>query len=113
MKKTTIALFAAIGLASTPALAGRGDAYDRHHGSFRSAQHQEVHQALEERDDLLQRRSTTFRIGAVERQEIARERRQIRELQDRLEAGETVDGYSLYRALGGQQHVIYFSDDFS
>jgi transcription elongation GreA/GreB family factor len=112
MKKTTIALFAAIGLASTPALAGRADRSEPHHG-FRSAQHQEIHHALEQRDDLLQRRSNTFRIGAVERQEIAKERREIRKLQDRLEAGEAVDSYTLYRALGGEQHVIYFDADFS
>ena len=113
MKKATLAVFAAIGLASTPALAGRGDHHDSHHGNFRSAQHQEIHHALEQRDDLLQRRSTTFRIGAVERQEIAKERREIRKLQDRLEAGEPVDSYTLYRALGGEQHVIYFDNDFS
>ena len=107
MKHSTLALFAALSLASAPALAERGDRYDRG-ANFRSAEHAAVHDALGERDDLLQRRSTTFRIGAVERREIAKERREIRDLQDRLEAGEPVDGFTLYRALGSEQHVIYF-----
>jgi hypothetical protein len=64
-------------------------------------------------DDLLHRRSTTFRIGPVERREIAKERKQIRELHDRLEDGESIDSNTLDRALGGQQHVIYFDSDFS
>jgi len=109
MKYSTVALVAALGLASAPALADRGD----RHARFASAEYAAVHEALENRDDLLQRRSTTFRIGAVERQEIARERREIRELQDRLEVGERVDSYTLYRALGGQQHVIFFDSDLS
>jgi hypothetical protein len=107
MKHSTLALFAALGLASSPALADRSDRYDRG-ANFRSAEHEAVYEALEERDDLLQRRSTTFRIGAVERREIAKERRQIRDLQERLENGEAVDGFTLYRALGGEQHVIFF-----
>jgi len=115
MKKSTLAVFAAIGLASTPALAG-GDHHrsdrDSHHGNFRSAEHAAAHRALEQRDDLLKRRSN-FRIGGVERQEIYQERQQIRRLQERLEDGQTIDRYTLYRALGGPQHVIYFDADFS
>jgi hypothetical protein len=107
MKYSTLALFAALGLASAPALADRGDRSDRG-ANFRSAEYAAVHEALGQRDDLLQRRSTTFRIGALERHEIARERREIRELQDRLENGEAIDGFTLYRALGSDQHVIYF-----
>ena len=107
MKYSTPALFAALSLASAPALAERGDRYDRG-ANFQSAEYAAVHEALEERDDLLQRRSTTFRIGAVERQEIAKERREIRDLQDRLEDGEAIDDFTLYRALGSEQHILYF-----
>lgn len=115
MKKATLAVFAAIGLASTPALAGSRDArHDRHpdHASFRSAEYAAAHHALEQRDDVLQRR-TNFRVGAVERQEIAKERRQIRNLQERIEEGRSIDRYTLYQALGGSQHVIYFDSDLS
>ncbi|MGH7335959.1 MAG: hypothetical protein ACREI7_00150 [Myxococcota bacterium] len=105
MKYTTLALFAAIAIASTPALAHRGS---EHHGRFANPQMAAAHQALENRDDLLKRRSLTMRIGAVERQEIAEEREEIRELQERLENGDRIDGHTLYRALGSN-HPIYFA----
>jgi hypothetical protein len=112
MKTTTLALFAAISLASVPALADRGDRAARHPG-FVDPNYAAAHAALESRDDLLQRRSTTFRIGAVERQEIRDQRREIKRLQDRLEDGDAVDTFSIYRALDGPQHVIYFDSDLA
>jgi len=116
MKTTTLALSAAIILASAPALADRdgyrGDRYDRH-GHFVNAEYAAAHDALENRDEMLAREMTTHRIGAVERQEITAQRREIRRLQHRLERGEAVDSYSLYHALGGPQHVIYFDTDFT
>ena len=115
MKYSTLALVIALGLASTPALADRGDRSDRgdHDARFVSPAYAAVHRALEHRDDVLQRRSATFRIGAVERQEITKQRREIKELQDRLEDGQPVDYYSLWRALDGPQHIIYFDSDLS
>jgi hypothetical protein len=112
MKTTTLAVFAAISLASLPALADRYGRSD-HHGRFISPEYAAAHEALENRDDLLHRRSTTFRIGAVERQEITRQRREIRDLQERLEKGDPVDRYTLYHALDGPQHLIYFDSDLS
>jgi hypothetical protein len=108
MKYSTLALIAALGLASAPALADRGDRYDRHHGRFVSPEFAAAHQALENRDEQLQREAATFRIGAVEREEIGKQRREIHQLQHQLEQGKRVDSYTLYRALGGEQHVIYF-----
>jgi 1,2-phenylacetyl-CoA epoxidase PaaB subunit len=109
MKYSTLALVMALGLASTPALADRGDRSDR----FVSPVYAAAHQALEHRDDVLQRRSATFRIGVVERQEITKQRREIKELQDRLEDGKPVDYYALWRVLDGPQHIIYFDSDLS
>ena len=111
MKYSALALFAVIGLASAPALAERGDR-DARHGRFINPHFAAAHAALESRDDLLQRHSN-FRIGAVERQEIRQQRREIKHLQHRLEAGKAVDSYSLYHALDGPQHVIYFDSDLS
>lgn len=105
MKYSTLALLAAIAIASTPAVAHRGS---EPHGRFADPQMAAAHQALEHRDDLLQRRSMTMRIGAVERQEIAEQREEIRELQEQLENGGRIDRYTLHRALG-PDYPIYFA----
>ena len=105
-KYSTLAVFAALAIASTPALAHRSDR-DRH-ARFADSQMAAAHQALEHRDDVLKRRSMTFRIGAVERQDIAEQRQEIRQLQKRLERGDRIDGHTLYRTLGSN-HSIYFA----
>ena len=104
-KYSIFAVFAAIAIASTPALAHRGP---ERHGRFANPQMAAAHQALEHRDDVLKRRTVTFRIGAVERQDIAQERKEIRQLQKRLERGDRIDGHTLYRSLG-PDHPIYFA----
>ena len=105
LKYSTLAVCAAIAIASTPALAHRGS---ERHGRFADPQMAAAHQALEHRDDVLKRRSMTLRIGAVERQDIAQERKEIRQLQKRLEHGDRIDGHTLYQALG-PDHPIYFA----
>jgi len=97
MKHKTFAFFAAITLASTPALAHR---HDTDHARFHDSEARAAHEALEHRDDALKRRATSFRIGALEREQINDQRHDIRQLQKRLANGQTVDQFELARALG-------------
>ena len=106
MKYSAIAVLAALVLSSTPAFA-------RHH--YRNHDPRVTHQdiaavdkALEERDDTLQRHFT-MRVGAAERDDIAGQRREIRELRHQLKRGQPIDGYALYHALGGSSYPIYFA----
>jgi hypothetical protein len=106
MKYTAITLFAAIALASAPALAHRDDARIRAH--YANPDMKIAAKALEVRDDALQRESTAMKIGAVDRQQIAEQRREIRKLQQRLESGQHIDRYTLYHALGSD-YPNYFA----
>ena len=104
MKKSTIALAAAGMLASAPALA---DAY-RHTDRSMSMERTDARatiEALERRDDALQRESmASMRIGAVERRNISMQRDLIDDLIERLERGERVDPYAIDRAFAPSYH---------
>ena len=105
MKYSAIALFAALVLASTPALARSH--HRNHDARFSSQDMAAADKALGERDDTLRRRMT-MRVGAAERDDITDQRQEIRELRKQLKHGQPIDHYTLYRALGGQSHPIYF-----
>jgi hypothetical protein len=114
MKYSAFAVFAALALASTPALAHRHHDNDRAHSArFLNKDMATADRALKERDDTLRRSMAMTRVGAVERQDIAQQRREIRDLRDRLQDGHIIDHYTLYRALGGSSHPIYFDSDLS
>jgi hypothetical protein len=99
MRKSAIAFGAAtLLLASAPALADRD--YRHMDRSVGPADSRATIDALERRDDELQRRSSAnMRIGAVERRQIALQRDLIDDLIDRLERGEPVDHYAIDRAF--------------
>ena len=98
MRHQAIALLAIGTLSSAPALAKE----HMHRGDLHSKS--STIELLENRDDELQRRGATFRIGAVERQEISEQRAKIDDLIDDLEDGKSVDRRELDEALG---HYYY------
>jgi hypothetical protein len=101
MRNTAIACLAIGMLASAPALAKeRMHRDDPHRGKV----HSNAIDMLEDRDEALQRRANTIRIGAVERQEIAEQRQHIDALIDDLEVGKTVNPHELDEALEYPYH---------
>jgi hypothetical protein len=98
MKYTAITVFAAIALASAPAFAYRHDAHAR--ARYADSDMASAAHALDARAQTLQREGNVFRIGAVQRQQIADQQREIRRLQKKLNGGGRVDRYTLYHALG-------------
>ena len=107
MRNTAIACLAIGMLASAPALAK--ERMHRHDAQYRGDRiHSNTIDMLEDRDDALQRRANTIRIGAVERQEIAEQRQHIDALIDDLEAGKTVNPHELDEALGYPYHGYHY-----
>ena len=101
MKKIALALAAAGVLASVPALADMDRNSDRRMDRYpsRADDARATIDALERRDDALQRESEPMRIGAVERRQISLQRDLIDDLIDRLQRGERVDAYQVERAF--------------
>ncbi|MFO0691201.1 MAG: hypothetical protein U0900_21055 [Myxococcota bacterium] len=95
MKLSTWIVAGALALASTPALANENPAQQP------TVQAQE--QRLEEGyRTLAMRTATTGKVGAVEQARVARQRREIKELIRRLEAGEQVAPSQIDQVLQGR-----------
>jgi hypothetical protein len=92
MSNKTIAIIVAGMLLSAPALAREQ--------SQRGEDERATIRALESRAHTLQRRAGPQRIGAVERDRITKQRKEIQDLIDRLESGQPVDSQELDRVLG-------------
>ena len=103
--RIALACLAIATLASAPALAKshpyRGDA------RFDGENHAAI-RMLKDRDNALQLESNGQRIGAVERERIAKQRQQIDDVIDDLKAGRQVSPRALDEALGyPYPHHVY------
>lgn len=92
MKNQTIVFLLTGLLLATPAFAGSQDTTSQDRAGQIAG--------LERRAEVLQRRLHGSKIGAVKRSEIQRQRMEIRDLIERLEAGEPVDSSELRRVYG-------------